>query len=105
MRVWISIESTIATIELLRGEIISGEESKRKQAEEWNKLYRRMIEVCLKLGEKTIALEYIERSKTRNLVELILNRDSKTIFPPNVVTQLEQLRDEIATGQYHIQNS
>ncbi|MEM7581072.1 MAG: CHAT domain-containing protein, partial [Cyanobacteria bacterium P01_A01_bin.80] len=97
-------ESTIATVELLRGEIISGEESKRKQAEKWNRLYRRMAEVCLQLGEEALALEYIERSKTRNLVELILERDSEIIFPPNVVTKLEQLRDEIATRQDKIQN-
>ncbi|MEM7717553.1 MAG: CHAT domain-containing protein, partial [Cyanobacteria bacterium P01_A01_bin.68] len=97
-------ESTIATVELLRGEIISGEESKRKQAEKWNRLYRRMVEVCLQLGEEALALEYIERSKTRNLVELILERDSEIIFPPEVVNQLEQLRDEIAVGQDKIQN-
>ena len=97
-------ESAIATVELLRGEIISGEESKRKQAEKWNPFYSSMVEVCLQLQKETLALEYIERSKTRNLVELILERDSKTIFPPNIVTQLEQLRDEIATGQYKIQN-
>ena len=97
-------KSAIATVELLRSEIVSGEESKRKQAEEWNQLHRSMVEVCLELGKETIALEYIERSKTRNLVELILDRDSKTIFPPNVITQLEQLQDEIAKGQYKIQN-
>ena len=97
-------ESAIATVESLRGEIISGEESKRKQAEQWNRLYRNMVQVCLHLKEETLALEYIERSKTRNLVELILERDRKTIFPSNVVTQLEQLRDEIAQGQYKIQN-
>ena len=106
-------ESAITTLELLRGEIISGEESKRKQAEEWSKLYLGMVQVCLELQEKTLALEYIERSKTRNLVELILERDMqsmtlsayrKTIFPPNIVTQLEQLGDKIATGQYKIQN-
>ncbi len=97
-------ESAIATVELLRCEIISGEESKRKQAEKWNGLYRSMVEVCLELQEDSQAVEYIERSKTRNLVELILDRDSKAIFPPEVFTQLEQLRDEIATGQYKIQN-
>ncbi|MFK0732929.1 MAG: hypothetical protein ACIWVG_17555, partial [Gloeotrichia echinulata HAB0833] len=94
----------IETVEALRGEIVSGEEAKRKQAEEWNELYRRMVQVCVELGRNTEAIEYIERSKTRNLVELILNRDLKTIFPPEVVTQLEQLRDEIANGQYQLQN-
>jgi CHAT domain-containing protein len=97
-------ESAISTAELLRDEIISGEESKRKQAEESNLLYRNMVEVCLQLQEKTLALEYIERSKTRNLVELILERDSKIVFPSEVVAQLKQLRDEIAAGQYQIQN-
>jgi CHAT domain-containing protein len=94
----------IETVEALRGEIISGEEAKRKQAEEWNELYRRMVEVCLALRRKTEAIEYVERSKTRNLVELILNRDLKTIFCPKVVTKLEKRRDEIAKGQYQLQN-
>ncbi|MBE9033986.1 CHAT domain-containing protein [aff. Roholtiella sp. LEGE 12411] len=96
--------SAIATVEGLRSDIVSGEEAKRKQAEEWNQLYRLMVEVCLELGRDTEAIEYIERSKNRNLVELILNRDSRTIFPPGVVTQLEKLRDEIVSSQYQLQN-
>ena len=63
--------SAIATVEALRGDIVSGEEAKRKQAEEWNQLYRRMVEVCLALARDAEAIEYIERSKTRNLVELL----------------------------------
>ncbi|MEA5581842.1 CHAT domain-containing protein [Nodularia harveyana UHCC-0300] len=99
-----AFESVIATIESLREEIVSGEESKRKQAEHSSEVYRRMVEVCLELGKKTEAIEHVERSKTRNLVEQILERDSRTIFPPDVVTKLETYRDEIATGQYQIQN-
>jgi CHAT domain-containing protein len=97
-------ESAIVTIESLREEIVSGEESKRKQAEQFNKVYSSMVEVCLQLGNITAAIEYVERSKTRNLVEQILERDSKTIFPREVFTQLEKYRDEIAVGQYQIQN-
>lgn len=63
--------SAIATVEALREDIVSGEEAKRKQAEEWNQLYRCMVEVCLALARDTKAIEYIERSKTRNLVELL----------------------------------
>ncbi|MDZ8237110.1 MAG: CHAT domain-containing protein [Nostoc sp. ChiQUE01a] len=63
--------AAIETIEALRGDIVSGEEAKRKQAEEWNQLYRCMAEVCLALARDTEAIEYIERSKTRNLVELL----------------------------------
>jgi CHAT domain-containing protein/TPR repeat protein len=97
--------SAITTVESLREEIVSGEESKRKQAEEWNKLYSHMVEVCLELGNNTAAIEYVERSKTRNLVEQILSRDLKTIFPKEIATKLEKLRDKIAIGQDKIQNS
>jgi CHAT domain-containing protein len=93
----------INTVETMRGDIVSGEEIKRKQSEEWNQLYRGMVEVCLDLGKETEAIEYAERSKTRNLVELILERDFHTIFPPDVLTKLEHLRDEIASGQNQIQ--
>ncbi|MEH2087182.1 CHAT domain-containing tetratricopeptide repeat protein, partial [Nostoc sp.] len=99
-----NFKSAIDTVESLREEIVSGEESKRKQAEKFNRVYTCMIKVCLQLNKTTEAIEYVERSKTRNLVEQILERDSKTIFPPEVFTQLEKYRDEIATGQYQIQN-
>ncbi|MCF4965822.1 CHAT domain-containing protein [Nostoc sp. CMAA1605] len=68
--------AAIETVEALRGEIVSGEEAKRKQAEQWNQLYRRMVEVCLALARDTQAIEYIERSKTRNLVELLTKATS-----------------------------
>ncbi|MEH2337965.1 tetratricopeptide repeat protein [Nostoc sp.] len=103
-KAYATFNSAIRIVESLRGEIISDDESKCKQAEEWNKLYRRMVEVCWQLNKITEAIEYVERSKTRNLVEQILERDSKTIFPPEVFTQLEKYRDEIAVGQYKIQN-
>ncbi|MEH1904832.1 MAG: hypothetical protein V7L04_26390, partial [Nostoc sp.] len=61
----------IETVETLRVKIDSTEEAKRKQAEEWNQLYRRMVEVCLALARDAEAIEYIERSKTRILVELL----------------------------------
>ena len=95
----------IDTVELLRGEIISGDETKQKLAEEHNEIYREMVKVCLKLGEFTQAFEYVERSKTRNLVELILQRDLHSSVPPDVASQLEQLRDEIASGQSQLQHS
>ncbi|WP_245911800.1 CHAT domain-containing protein, partial [Brunnivagina elsteri] len=97
-------KSAINTVESLRSEIVSGEESKRKQAEHFNRVYNSMVEVCLELANITEAIEYVERSKTRNLVEQILERDSKTIFPEAVFTQLEKYRDEIAIGQDKIQN-
>ncbi|NEO41202.1 MAG: CHAT domain-containing protein [Moorea sp. SIOASIH] len=98
-----TLASAIATVESLREEIVSGQESKRKQAEEWNTLYISMVEVCLEFKNITEAIDYVERSKTRNLVEEIISRDLNTIFPPEVVNKLEQYRDEIAAGQNQIQ--
>ena len=99
-----TFESAIVIIESLREEIVSGEESKRKQAENFNKVYSCMVEVCLQLNKITKAIEYVERSKTRNLVEQILERDYKTIFSLEDANKLEKYRDEIAVGQYQIQN-
>ncbi|MBE9054614.1 CHAT domain-containing protein [Sphaerospermopsis sp. LEGE 08334] len=88
--------------ENIRGEIISGEESKRKQAEEWNKLYRRMVEVCLGLGRETEAITYIERSKTRNLVELI---SGDIAFTPIQYAEIQNLLDDkTAIIQFYIFN-
>jgi tetratricopeptide (TPR) repeat protein len=95
-----TFSAAIDTAESMREEIISSNESKQKLAEEWNKLYINIVETCLQLNQPIAALEYAERSKTRNLVEQILLRDSHTIFPPDVATKLAQLRDEIASNQY-----
>ncbi|MEG3969683.1 tetratricopeptide repeat protein, partial [Microcoleus sp. T2B6] len=66
-----TFNSAIETVESMRREIIiGGEADKQKLAEEWNNLYHNMVEVCLEMGNNTAALEYVERSKTRNLVEL-----------------------------------
>ncbi|MBK4732539.1 CHAT domain-containing protein [Oxynema sp. CENA135] len=62
----------IDTVEFIRSGIIEGGEADRqKLAEEWNKLYRNTVEVCLELEQYAAALEYVERSKARNLVELL----------------------------------
>ncbi|MDR9900143.1 CHAT domain-containing protein [Aetokthonos hydrillicola Thurmond2011] len=101
--------AAIDTLEnYLRAEIVSGsgiEADKQKLAEEWNKLYQGAVEVCLELDYCDQAIEYVERSKNRNLVELILTKDRHTIFPADAVTQLDRLRDEIASSQYQLQNA
>jgi CHAT domain-containing protein len=94
----------IDTLEFLREEILSGssmEEDKQKLAEEWNQLYQGMVEVCVELGYYNQAIEYVELSKARNLVELIasLNLHSKGDIPVTVIKELNRLRLEIATEQ------
>ncbi|HBL61698.1 MAG TPA: hypothetical protein DDZ80_25750 [Cyanobacteria bacterium UBA8803] len=100
-----TFESAIKTVELLRGEIVSGDEIKQKLAEQWNELYQRMVAVCLETNRYTEAIEYVERSKTRNLVELILSRDLHNLFPPEIARQLQQLQNEIAIGQNQLQTA
>jgi CHAT domain-containing protein len=48
-------------------------------------------------------LEYVECSKTRNLVELIFSRDFNSLFPSQITTQLQQLQQEIASSQSRLQ--
>jgi len=93
--------SAIETVEFLRGEIQSGEETKQKLAEEWNQLYLGMVEVCIELQRYTEAVEYAERSKARNLVELLANRDIKPKgnIPETVLNELSRLGREIEAEQ------
>ena len=48
-------------------------------------------------------MEYVECSKTRNLVELIFSRDFNSLFPSQITTQLQQLQQEIASSQSRLQ--
>jgi len=88
----------IETVELIRGEIQSGDEIKKKLAEEWNRLYLRMVEVCIKLKLYTEAVEFAERSKGQNLIELLSVKDlyPKGEIPSEVRQELQQLRVRIA---------
>jgi len=96
----------IETVEFLRGEIQSGDETKQKLAEEWNQLYLGMVEVCIELERYTKALEYVERSKARNLVELVPTRDlyPKGDIPETVLNELSRLRREIDAEQRRLDN-
>ncbi|MEQ8998630.1 MAG: CHAT domain-containing tetratricopeptide repeat protein [Coleofasciculus sp. B1-GNL1-01] len=96
--------AAIDTVESQRVEISLGtanDADKQKLAEEWNTLYRNMIEVCLELANNTQAWEYIERSKTRNLLERLATRNlyPKGKIPKAERHQLQQLRQEIEVEQ------
>ncbi|MFP5269561.1 CHAT domain-containing protein [Coleofasciculus sp.] len=107
-KAYTAFKNAINSIESIREEIVTGtgmEVDKQKLAEEWNDLYQSMIKVCLELEKPVEAIEYVERSKTRNLVELILSNEFDVIFFPDVVSKLKELRDKIASGQYELQNA
>ncbi|NMG60722.1 CHAT domain-containing protein, partial [Geitlerinema sp. P-1104] len=93
-------------MEYLRGEIGSDSEGyKRNFNEEWNNVYRGMVEVCLELGRYRDAIEYVDRSKARNLVELIATRDAYPggVIPENIRQQLQQLKIAIAQEERRLQ--
>ncbi len=86
----------IETIAFLRGDIQS-EENKQKLAEEWNMLYLGMVEVCIALELYPEAVEYAERSKGQNLIELLSVKDlyPKGEIPSEVRQELQSLKDRI----------
>ncbi|MBD2604080.1 CHAT domain-containing protein [Scytonema hofmannii FACHB-248] len=99
--------AAIDTVESLRSEIVSGsgiEEDKQKLAGKWNQLYRQMVEVHLELHDYTQAIEYVERSKARNLIELLATRDlyPKAKIPETVRHELQRLRQEIDREKLHL---
>jgi len=103
---YIAFASAMGTVESLRSEIISGDAVKQKLAETWINLYRNMVEICLELATtqpryNAKAIEYVERSKTRNLVELLATRNlyPKGNIPETILNKLKYLRQEISVEQ------
>ena len=95
---------TIDGIEALRSEIKSGDDAKQKHAEEWNGLYQGMVTTCLHLGNPTEALEYAERSKARNLVDLLANRVEPQNLPPATLAEFHRLKKAIKTEELRLQS-
>ncbi len=83
---------------------------KVKLASTWTGLYQSLIQVCLELGPSqpeycAKALEYAERHKNRNLVELLVkcHLTPKGDIPAAVRSELESLQQEIAGEQWNRQ--
>ncbi len=91
----------IDTIEEIRSGIIEGGEAdKQKLAEKWQKLYREMVEVCLELNKYAAALEYAERSKARNLVELLA---ATRLKPKDVSSEIWERYDYLYQQWWNLQ--
>ncbi|QJB27471.1 CHAT domain-containing protein [Limnospira fusiformis] len=101
-----SFQEALDQVEYLRGEIGADSEGyKRNFNEQWNKVYRGMVEVCLELGRYQDAIEYADRSKARNLVELIATRDAYPggVIPENIRQQLQSLKLAIYQEERRLQ--
>ncbi|MDY7054422.1 CHAT domain-containing protein, partial [Limnospira fusiformis] len=101
-----SFQEALDQVEYLRGEIKADSEGyKRNFNEQWNRVYRGMVEVCLELGRYQDAIEYVDRSKARNLVELIATRDAYPggVIPENIRQQLQSLKIAIYQEERRLQ--
>ncbi|BAG01452.1 CHAT domain-containing protein [Microcystis aeruginosa] len=60
-------------------------------------VYHGIVQSYLNLNQPDRALEYVERSKTRYLVQLLTDRDiyPKGNIPPTIITELDRLRRAI----------
>ncbi|MEC4817345.1 MAG: CHAT domain-containing protein, partial [Scytonema sp. PMC 1069.18] len=64
-------------------------------------VYYRIVQACINTNQIEKAIEYIERSKARTLVELLVNRDlyPKGDIPKELLEQLKHLKQKIPPKQ------
>ncbi|MGK7873371.1 MAG: CHAT domain-containing protein [Xenococcaceae cyanobacterium] len=81
-------------------------QSKQEVMEAAIDVYHNIVQACLNTKQNYLALEYVERSKTRNLVELLATRALKPRgdFSPAIVEELDRLRDKLRTEQIYLAN-
>ncbi len=98
-----SFAEALEQVEYLRGSITT-EDYKRNFNEQWNKIYRGIVEVCLELGRYQDAISYADRSKARNLTELMATKD---LYPEGIDAdthrQLQALRQAMIAEDRRLQ--
>ncbi len=81
-------------------------QSKKDVMETAINVYYKIVLAYLNTKQTLQALEYAERSKARNLVELITSRDLKPKgdFSPDILTELKRLRNRIRNEKIRLAN-
>ena len=95
----------VKAIENLRIEALS-EVRRQEIMAEAIEVYQNIVQSHINLGHIERAIEYAERSKTRDLVELLANRDlyPKGDIEQSVIDELDRLRREIVTESKQLAN-
>ena len=66
-------------------------------------VYQNIVQACINLGQIDRAIEYVERGKSRNLVDLLATRDLYLYpngdIPKSILDSLDNLRRNITTEQ------
>jgi CHAT domain-containing protein len=75
----------------------TSEQSKQEIIAQAISVYFNLVQCCINTQQYAKALEYAERSKSRNLIELIATRDlyPKGDIPPDILNQLNTLRRQV----------
>ncbi|MBS0016021.1 MAG: CHAT domain-containing protein, partial [Arthrospira sp. SH-MAG29] len=74
---------------------------KQKRREAALETYEKLVQACIHAGDIGKALASVERSKSRNLIELLTNRElyPSGDVPPELLEQLDSLRREVTAKQ------
>jgi CHAT domain-containing protein len=75
----------------------TSEQNKQEMIAGAIEVYFNLVQCCINAQQYAKALEYAERSKSRNLVELLATRDlyPKGDIPPDILSQLNTLRRQV----------
>ena len=98
-------KGAIEAIEISRSWAMTPQ-SKQEVIETGIDVYHNIVQAYINIDQIPLALEYVERSKTRNLVELLANRNlqPRGNFSHAILEELDRLRDEIRTEQICLAN-
>jgi CHAT domain-containing protein/tetratricopeptide (TPR) repeat protein len=106
-----AIEGYAAAIEAVEISCSWASSNQRRQEilEEAMDVYTQIVQACLNNHQPDLAIEYVERSKARNLVQLFANSDT-TLHPkgdqirPETRKRLERLKKQIVDKQQQLDN-
>ncbi|MDY7002886.1 MAG: CHAT domain-containing tetratricopeptide repeat protein [Cyanobacteriota bacterium] len=97
-------ENAITAVELSRS-WASNDDRRQQIMAEAIEVYQKLVQAYIKTKQWDRAIETVERSKARNLVELLTNRDlyPKGNVPQKIIDQLDELRRNIPSLERQLQ--
>jgi tetratricopeptide (TPR) repeat protein len=107
---WVeAIEGYRVAIEVIeQTRAFASTEARRQEIlEEYIDLYENIVQACINTNQLDKAVEYVERSKARNLVELLANPDLYPTgdIPAYILNELVRLRREIPVTERLLENT
>jgi CHAT domain-containing protein len=81
------------------------DQNKQETLERAISVYYNLVQSCINTQQYNKALEYAERSKSRNLVDLLANRDTypRGEIAPEILASLTELRRQVLIAERQIQ--